>query len=101
MIDPLFKSATAASASLKTFEAPRTIFGAGSRFALVFAFWPYRIAVMCNCLALCNLGTKCDRQRGIVLNALLAELAKHTDDILLVAMIVLYNSKRSQNKREG
>lgn len=106
MVAPLLMSATASSASLNTFDSPLTTFGAGSRFALVFAFCSYLIAVTCNCLALCSRGRKCGRQRGIVEIELRVEVAIHAEVILLVAMPVIcdkdvYASERNVRMSAG
>jgi hypothetical protein len=51
IVDPLLISATASSASLKSFDAPLTTAGAGSRFDFVFASCLYRVDVVENDLA--------------------------------------------------
>ena len=85
--DPLFTSLTAASASLNSFDCPLITFGAGSRFALVFAVLIRHIDVVWKCrprgMWMC-FGRKW--MRGAARKALRLDCARHAEDILRVAM---------------
>ena len=83
--DPLFRSLTAASASLNSFDCPLMIFGAGSRFALVFAMLIRHIDVVWKCRPR---GMNCRRKwmRGAARKALRLDCARQAEDILRVAM---------------
>ena len=99
---PLFRSLTAASASLNTFDCPLMIFGAGSRFALVFACCSRRIDVVWKCRARGRLLGRKWVQGVEVQKALLPRVvcARQAEVILLVAIVYckLYNSEDKLNK---
>ena len=95
---PLFKSATAASASLYTLLAPLTIFGAGSRFDPTFACCCSLLhPVLLNCRASGARTTlRCVlAPAAATKSALRLELARQSAGILLVA-IFAYVYKETQ-----
>jgi len=86
IVDPDFRSATAESASLYSFEAPRTTFGAGSRFAFVFACCSYPIGVVWSFLAKGSRALAGPREYNVLGSPLRLDVAKQREDIRRVAI---------------
>jgi hypothetical protein len=88
-VEPLFRSATASSAFLYTFEAPfTTTWGAGSRFAATFACWSRLMDVVWSWRAR-GVNRRGAKRAGVAKKTLRLEFARQRVGTRLVAIVAL------------